>query len=292
VRLAQVAEVEVVPTSAGPVEIARIPGEKLPVLFFPGGHCSARSDCGWSLYTQSGHGVMSFSRPGYGATRVGAVTAAEFAPVVRDVCRQLNVGPIAAAVGVSFGGLQAVHVAGDRALAVPRLILHSCAPSVLPYPDTRSETVAGPLMFSPVLQGILWRLVRRMVRSESGLRRMMAHLSRLPVDEWWGELTAADKDDARALFEAMESGSGFVYDLRQGRRRQTPHRLEALLGVSCPTLVTGSPYDGGVSFAHAKNLADVIPGAVLAELHSPTHLFWIGPSKAPLDSLVSSFISE
>jgi pimeloyl-ACP methyl ester carboxylesterase len=202
-----VAEVEVVPTSAGPVEIARIPGEKLPVLFFSGGHCSARSDCGWSLYTQSGHGVMSFSRPGYGATRVGAVTAAEFAPVVRDVCRQLNVGPIAAAVGVSFGGLQAVHVAGDRALAVPRLILHSCAPSVLPYPDTRSETVAGPLMFSPVLQGILWRLVRRMVRSESGLRRMMAHLSRLPVDEGWGELTAADKDDARALFEAMESGS-------------------------------------------------------------------------------------
>ena len=67
----------------------------------------------------------------------------------------------------------------------------------------------------------------------------------------------------------MEAGSGFVYDLRQWRR-QTPHRLEALLGVSCRTLVTGSPYDGGVSFAHAKNLGDVIPGAVLAELHSPT----------------------
>jgi pimeloyl-ACP methyl ester carboxylesterase len=45
--------------------------------------------------------------------------------VVRDVCRQLTVGPITAAVGVSFGGLQAVHVATDRALAVPRLILHT-----------------------------------------------------------------------------------------------------------------------------------------------------------------------
>jgi pimeloyl-ACP methyl ester carboxylesterase len=144
-----VAECKIITTSAGPVEIARADGERAPVLFFPGGHCTARSDCGWGLYTGSGHGVISFSRPGYGATRVGARTVAEFAPVVREVCRHLDVRRIAASVGVSFGGLQAVHVANDRSLTVPRLILHSCAPSVLLYPDTRAESIAGPVVFSP-----------------------------------------------------------------------------------------------------------------------------------------------
>ena len=161
-------EVMVVETSAGPVEIALVPGTGSPVLFFPGGHCSARADCGWALYTRSGHGVVSFSRPGYGDTRVGAQTAEEFAPVVREVCEQLHLDAVAAAVGVSFGGMQAVHVAADPRLRVERLVLHSCAPSVLPYPDTRAETVAGPLVFSPALQGIVWRLIHRLVRSEAG----------------------------------------------------------------------------------------------------------------------------
>jgi pimeloyl-ACP methyl ester carboxylesterase len=102
-------EVMVVETSAGPVEIALVPGTGSPVLFFPGGHCSARADCGWALYTRSGHSVVSFSRPGYGDTRVGAQTAEEFAPVVREVCEQLHLDAVAAAVGVSFGGMQAVH---------------------------------------------------------------------------------------------------------------------------------------------------------------------------------------
>ena len=207
-----VPESRLVMTSAGLVEITQVNGERPPVLFFPGGHCSARCDCGWSIYTQSGHGVISFSRPGYGATRVGALGSKEFAPLVREVCQRLNVGPVAAAVGVSFGGMQAVHVAADTA-EVRRLILHSCAPSALPYPDSRTEAIGGPIVFSPVLQGIVWYLIRRMVHSERGLRRMMAQLSRLPIDEWWNQMSSADKAEARALFDGMRSGSGFVNDV-------------------------------------------------------------------------------
>ena len=283
-------EVMVVETSAGPVEIALVPGTGSPVLFFPGGHCSARADCGWALYTRSGHGVVSFSRPGYGETRVGALTAEEFAPVVREVCEQLHLDAVAAAVGVSFGGMQAVHVAADPRLRVERLVLHSCAPSVLPYPDTRAETVAGPLVFSPALQRIVWRLIHRLVRSEAGLRLMMAPLSTIPVDEWWHQLSPIDKTEARRLFQSMQSGSGFVNDLRQGRPGGTQDRCAALTRVACPTLVTGSRFDAGVRFSHAQNLADTIPGAELVELDSPNHLFWLGPSRDRLASVLAAFI--
>jgi pimeloyl-ACP methyl ester carboxylesterase len=283
-------EVRILVTGLGPVEVALSPGARSPVLFFPGGHCSARTNCGWDPYIQSDHGVLSFSRPGYGATRVGPLTAGEFAPAVREVCEQLQVDSVAAAVGVSFGGMQAAHVAADPSLRIQRLILHSCAPSVLPYPDTRAETITGPLVFSPALQGVVWPLVRRLVRSETGLRMMMGQLSTLPVNAWWDQLSAVDKNEARQMFEGMQSGSGFVNDLRQGRPDQTLDRGAALARVPCPTLVTGSRHDGAVSFAHAQSLTDTIPGAELVELDSPNHVFWIGPSRPRVASIVSAFM--
>lgn len=267
-----------------------MPGERPPVLFFPGGHCSARSDCGWALYTELGHSLVTFSRPGYGGTRVGQLSAAGFVPLVREVCQQLGISVIAAAVGVSFGGLQAVHVAGDPQLGVSRLVLHSCAPSGLPYPDTRAEAAVGPVLFSPLLQGLVWRLVRRMVRSDSGLRMMMARLSRLPVEDWWDQLSSADKAELRVLFQSMRSDSGFVNDLSQGRADGTAARVEAMSRVRCATLVTGSPHDRGVSIAHAADFVKSIPNAVLVELDSPSHIFWIGTGRERLASTVRSFI--
>jgi len=71
------AETRIVSTSAGPVEIVQVPGEQPPVLFFPGGHCTAKCDSGWGLYTELGHAVGSLSRSGYGGTRVGPLSAAE-----------------------------------------------------------------------------------------------------------------------------------------------------------------------------------------------------------------------
>jgi hypothetical protein len=62
--------------TSGPVEVVHVPGEESPVLFLQGGHCPASIDCGWNLYTGWGHGLVSFSRPGYGATRVGLLSAA------------------------------------------------------------------------------------------------------------------------------------------------------------------------------------------------------------------------
>jgi pimeloyl-ACP methyl ester carboxylesterase len=282
----------VVVTATGPVEIVHLPGDKPPVLFFPGGHCSATSDCGWELYTLLGHELISFSRPGYGSTGVGRRTAAEFEPVVRDVCRELGVDEIAAVVGVSFGGLQAVHAASDPELAVPRLALHSCAPSTRRYPDTRAAAIGGPILFSPFLERVTWSIVRRMVRSDSGLRRMLSSLSTLPVDSWWGDWTVADREEARTLFQGMRSGTGFTIDLGQGRRNGSNERRDAISRVSCPTLVTASRNDAGVSFAHAEDFAALIPRARLVEVDSPSHLFWIGPGRAQIARSVAEFLAE
>jgi pimeloyl-ACP methyl ester carboxylesterase len=225
------------------------------MLFFPGGHCSAAVDCGWSLYTSIGHGVLSFSRPGYGLTDVGRLNAEEFVPAVAECCEALGIDATAGAVGVSFGGMQAIHVAVALAALVPRLALHSCAPSTHANPDTRLEGLLGP------------------------------------IAEWWRTWSQEDRILARDLFKTMGSGAGFVYDLQQGRSDRGAYRRLFQARVRCPTLVTASRDDAGVAFGHAEDFAHTIPAATLVELDAPSHLFWIGPAHAQVQGTLSAFIT-
>ena len=185
-----------------------------------------------------------------------------------------------------------MHVAAGGGPTVQHLILHSCAPSTKHYPDTRAEALLGPVVFSSLLQGLVWGLARSVVRSDAGLRMMLSQLSNLPASQWWDQMSAADKDEARSLFRSMRSDSGFTNDLRQGHPRGADARRKAMSAVKCPTLVTASSNDGGVSFTHAEDFARVIPDADLVELSSPTHLFWIGSQKAQLMSTLRSFIED
>ena len=279
-------------TTAGSVEITRTEGEGPAVLFFPGGHCRSWTDCGQGLYAALGHEVISFSRPGYGRTQVGPMDAAAFADVVREVCEQLGVLSVAAAVGVSFGGLQAAHVAGHRSIGVERLVLHSSAPSTLPYPDSRAEALLGPVAFAPAVERAVWWLVRLLVRSDRGLQTMLAGLSTLPPSQWWDDLSATEKDQARGVFNDMGSGSGFVNDLRQARAKVADQRQAALARITCPALITASRHDGGVDFAHAEDLRAHLEHARLVELRSPTHLFWIGPGHDLVTDAIRDFLDD
>lgn len=282
----------VIQTRLGPVEVMYRPGDKPAVLFFPGGHCSAATDCGWSLYTSEGHGLLAFSRPGYGNTDVGRLNAAEFVPAVAECCEALGIDQTAGAVGVSFGGMQALHTARSLSELVPRLVLHSCAPSTIAYPDTRLETLFGPLAFSPALQSFTWKTVARLIDSDTGLHRMVGALSKTPVDGWWQTWSLEDKGRARELFRTMRSGSGFVNDLQQARPDRSWYRRLVQTQISCPTLVTASRHDAGVSFTHAEDYAGTIPGARLVELSSPNHLFWLGPTHAEAQAAVSAFMAS
>ena len=284
--------VEIVSTALGEVEIASIDAAGPPVLFFPGGHCSASSDCGWELYTSLGHSIVSFSRPGYGRTRVGDLSAAEFMPAVEEVCDTLGLVEVAAVVGVSFGALQAVPAATSKRIAARHLILHSAAPSTLAYPDTRAERTAGPLVFGPHVQRTTWAAISRIVATDAGLRALCASLSTLPTRRWWPSWTQQDREQVRRLFQTMASSRGFANDVRQADADSSGYRRWLLQRVACPTLITASRHDRGVAFAHAEDFAANIPGARLVELDSPTHLFWIGPHAEAARRTVQDFLTD
>jgi len=70
-----------------------------------------------------------------------------------------------------------------------------------------------------------------------------------------------------------------------------PTRRVAQQRVSCRTLVTGSRHDAGVAWTHAEDLASTIPRASLVDLGAPSHLFWIGVSRARLREVVGDFLA-
>ena len=279
-------------TSLGPVEVTLTPGEGEVVLFFPGGHTTAATPLCTDLYTDLGYRALIFSRPGYGRTNVGQLAAAEFIPAIARVCERLGITATAATVGLSFGGLQAVHVAVSLRHLAPRLILHSCAPSSLPYPDSRLQRLAVPLVFGPRSQRLTWRMVRALTSSDRGLRVMMASLSKLPTGEWWDRWTPADRAAARKTFSQMDSGSGFVTDVRQAGAARSAYRETVLRSVPCPTLVTATRQDGGVAFAHAEDFVRTIPDSRLAETSAWSHFFWLGASRLAVSELVRDFLIE
>jgi pimeloyl-ACP methyl ester carboxylesterase len=282
----------VVDTSVGSVEIALAPGVGEVVLCFPGGHATAATPLCAGLYAELGYRPLTFSRPGYGRTDVGDLTAAEFAPAVAEVCKGLALEGAAATVGLSFGGLQAVHVAAALPQLAPRLILHSCAPSSRPYPDTPIERLGGPLVFGPHSQRLTWRALRAMTSSDTGLRVMMASLSRLPVAEWWNSWTPADRVAAQSIFANMDSGTGFVNDLRQASKARSGYRASVLHSVPCATLVTASRHDRGVAFAHAEDFVRTIPRVRLVDTGAHSHLFWLGPARHAILAAISDFMAE
>ena len=277
-------------TSLGVVEVALSPGVGDVVLIFPGGHTTAATPLGSEIYTEVGYRTLTFSRPGYGCTNVGPLTAAEFVPAIAKSCELLGIDSAVAAVGLSFGGLPAVHVATGLPQLCPRLVLHSCAPSSLPYPDTVRERSGAPVLFGPRSARITWPIVRALTSTDRGLRAMMAQLSTVPVEQWWADWTAEDRAAARSTFSRMSSGHGFMIDVSQAAADRSLYRETVLRSIPCPTLVTASRLDGGVSFAHAEDFADKIPACQVVETAAWNHFAWLGSSRGQLLEAVRRFL--
>jgi pimeloyl-ACP methyl ester carboxylesterase len=90
----------------------------------------------------------------------------------------------------------------------------------------------------------------------------------------------------------MESGTGFLNDVRQAEPDRARYRRLVQRSVACPTLITASRDDGGVAFAHAEDLADTIPGARLVETDAPSHFFWLGPPRRRVLEAVAGFLRQ
>jgi pimeloyl-ACP methyl ester carboxylesterase len=272
------------------VEVARRGSGDRQVLLFPGGHCSAVTPLGQDVYEELGYRVTTISRPGYGATDVGDLAAEEFVPCVADVAAELGIRRFDAVVGVSFGGLQALRTAVDTDLA-ERLVLHSCAPSRLTFPDTRRDRAMAGVVFNPRVERATWAATRALVRTDRGLRLMMGELSTLRDHEWLDAWSADERRQARATLLSMQSGRGFVLDVSQGREAGSGHREQVQRAGAVPTLDTASKTDGGAAFEHALDFEATITGSRLVETHAPSHFAWIGESRAVLLESLRTFLA-
>jgi pimeloyl-ACP methyl ester carboxylesterase len=280
-------------TSSGPVETVVRDGPGDPVMYFHGGHESAVTAQAAQLYVDLGHRVVIVSRPGYGRTDVGRLSPAEFAAPADEVRAALGIDRFRAVVGTSFGGPQAIEYAGRFPAVARSLILHSAAPSTLPYPDSRGQRIGGPLIFHPRVERYVWagttKLITRFPRR--GLRSMMAPLSTRRDMSWLDALTDDDRDRIRTMFTGMRSGSGFVTDLAYAGAATAGVRRRAQQQVMCPTLVTASHQDQGVGWAHAEDYRDTIPNAQLIEVPAASHVFWIGPTRDAMLATLTTFLA-
>jgi pimeloyl-ACP methyl ester carboxylesterase len=288
-------EHRLVRTSGGEVELVRRTGggpSAGTVLYFHGGHESATTAPASEIYAELGHAVVTVSRPGYGRTDVGPISPGRFAPMVDEVREDLGIERFVAAVGTSFGGQQAVQYAARHPGRAGSLVLHSSAPSTLPYPDTAAQRLLGPWVFHPAIERHVWGLIGTLMRRAptAGLRMMLSSLSTVPVASWVPQLSDADRAAMLELFTVMRSGRGFVVDLRHAGPEGAQGRRATQRGVQCPTLVTASRHDRGVGWAHAQDFLATIPRASLAELAAPSHLFWIGPTRDRLLDVVRDFL--
>jgi pimeloyl-ACP methyl ester carboxylesterase len=280
-----------VTTSGGQVEIVARGGHGGTVLYFHGGHESAMTAAAAELYGELGYSVVALSRPGYGLTEVGAVSPADFSPLVDEVRDGLGQEKFLAVVGTSFGGPQAVAFASQFPQRVGSLVLHSAAPSSRPYPDSSMERLLGPVVFGPGVERLTWRVISGVMRKspELGLRAMMASLSTRPVASWLPTLSAGERQEMRDFICALRSGAGFVIDVAHAGPDGRNARRRAQQQVTCPTLVTASHWDGDVAWEHAEDFRATIPNAQLVEIPAASHLFWIGPTRALMLSVIKDF---
>ena len=266
---------------------------RLPVLYFHGGHESAITAPASDIYIELGYRVVTVSRPGYGQTDVGPLPPSAFAPPVDEVRALLGIDSFIAVVGTSFGGRQAIEYARRYPARTNALILHSAAPSTLPYPDSVAQRLLGPVVFHPLIERHTWRAIHLLLHRAPGLglRLMMSSLSTEPVSTWLPLLDEADRQAMRDVLARMRSGHGFVTDLAYAGTDHQQARQAAQQRVTCPALITASLHDRGVAWAHAEDFAATIPLARLEQLPAPSHLFWIGPPRARLLSITRDFLA-
>jgi pimeloyl-ACP methyl ester carboxylesterase len=289
-------EPRILATSGGRVEvlIRDEPDQaRAPVLYFHGGHESAVIAPASELYVELGYRVVKVSRPGYGHTDVGPLPPAAFAPLVDEARAALGIEVFTAVIGISFGGPQAIQYVGRYPARTKALILHSAGPSTLPYPDSATQRLLGPVMFHPSIERHVWRAINLLLRRAPGLglRLMMSSLSTQSASTWLPLLAEADRQAMRDVLMGMRSGRGFVTDLSYAGTDHQQARRSAQQRVTCPTLITASRHDRGVAWAHAEDFAATIPRARLEELPAPSHLFWIGPPRTHLLTITRDFLA-
>jgi pimeloyl-ACP methyl ester carboxylesterase len=274
-------------TASGPVEYRLTGAGPQTVLVLHGGHLSAAVPLGESDLLELGLRILAVSRPGYGRTPVTtASTRTEFADVVAQLCRHLEIDRLTAVVGMSHGGPSAVALAAGHPELVEGLILES-AVSSLPWPEGATR-VGAYLGLNPWTAPLTWRLIGMLARwaPEVFLRTMLGALSTGSGSRVLADLGVADRVEVLALLRSMRASRGFLHDILQSADPSLETR------VQCPTLIIASHEDGQVAPRHAEHLHRYIHGASLIWSHAPSHLIWFGSSAHERTDALKRFIAE
>jgi pimeloyl-ACP methyl ester carboxylesterase len=251
------------------------------VLILHGGHMSARCRFGEETFLEADYSVLVTSRPGYGRTAVSAgPSAPEFAVRLAGLCRLLGLADLTV-VGISLGARLAMTLAAFYPELVQRVIL-MCPISFLPWPDPRGRRLAYAA-FAPGVQRATWGTLHYLLRKapEKHLASILENLTTLDGEVAVRRL-GRDIGKVTDFLLCCQSGRGFLIDLR------APTDVSS--NVAQPTLILATRNDGAVSFDHANYLAATLPDSTLLEVHTPTHLLWLGEGSDHMAAAIQSFL--
>lgn len=277
--------VEVVDTSAGPIEVARA-GAGPAVLCIHGIPGSWRQAMPIAEDLAPGFEVLLPSRPGYGATplHVGR-TYNDQADAYAALLDALGIER-AAIVGVSGGGPSAVGFAARHAQRTDALVL-VCAlvPHLMKRP-LRMHVLRPPVLaetFAPAVRALARRRIRRVRSVDRYMKRT------LTADELQRAAAGEMRDDlVRHMLSHQEAPAG-IPGLRNDTlqlQRATPFDAK----VTCPTLVLHSNCDTVVPLAHAQFHVSAIPGAELRVFEDAGHLFMV-TRRSEASEAIRSFLA-
>jgi pimeloyl-ACP methyl ester carboxylesterase len=251
------------------------------VLILHGGHMAARCRFGEETFLEADYSVLVTSRPGYGRTAVSAgPSAPEFAVRLAGLCRLLGLADLTV-VGISLGARLAMTLAAFYPELVQRVIL-MCPTSFLPWPDPRGRRLAYAA-FAPGVQRATWGTLHYLLRKapEKHLAGILENLTTLDGEVAVRRL-GTDIGKVTDFLLCCQSGRGFLIDLR------APTDVSS--NVAQPTLILATRNDGAVSFDHANYLAATLPDSTLLEVHTPTHLLWLGEGSDHMAAAIQSFL--
>jgi pimeloyl-ACP methyl ester carboxylesterase len=240
---------------------------------------SAQCRFGEETFIEAGYSVLVASRPGYGRTAISAgPSAPEFAIRLAGLCRLLGLRNVTV-VGISLGARSAMTLAAFYPELVQQIIL-MCPTSFCPWPDGRGRWLAYTA--NPTRD-----LGHGALLTAQGPRQVPArHLENLSTLD--GEVAARRLGaDIRKITEFLlccQSGRGFMIDLRLP--------TDVTDEVVQPTLILATRNDGAVSFYHAQYIAATLPDSTLVEVHTPTHLLWLGEGSDHTAAAIQSFIGS